>query len=341
MAYLDPPLFNAKEVDDLSELWNPLREAVEAFGDRIRENDVLFTGVLPEDIRAIHNQKISDALPKNPRGIWFPKPLHHLLSYRTEYDLEFFTDILEILTSFGFNVNQYDHAQRTCLIVALQSGHFKAVRWLSQHGANCTIGIRKDEHCFAPNPITILAGRCDGERHYTARDASLDLFDLFNTSENVNYHSKSSEQLPLHVALSSRSGAKVALHLIQMGANVSLADPQGRLPIELFIQNYSYKYQDELLFSLIPSCSIHVLKGLCILFGEDGYFQGQMSNFMHQLVQRIDLCEPISANIAIGVEDRRHQERRWSVPSDAIGPGFGESFLYMTVGQDIAIKNSL
>ena len=47
--------------------------------------------------------------------------------------------MLEVLLSFGFDVNEYysDTRLMTCLHLAIKNHHYNAIRWLVQHGADC------------------------------------------------------------------------------------------------------------------------------------------------------------------------------------------------------------
>ena len=187
-----------------------------------------------------HAKQIQDAIPPNPGDIscveisptsyvpsshtarvpdtYCPYPLCRLLNQDKFCPAEIPLSILELLVTAGFDVNGTAKVNgQTCLYSAIDSGHYNAVRWLVQHGADCNAIYYK------LTPIVYLASR---------PDMPLDLFQLLKTPENLN--DGTDKCLPLHEACSYRC-INSALHLISLGAEVDKIDGLYEcLPIECY-----------------------------------------------------------------------------------------------------------
>ena len=140
------------------ETWKPLKYEIKRLVDALCDLDDDKTKSV--DIITEHTMRIKTATPPDPWAIaiWYPKPIHHLLSVHPLQRTEIPLDVLEVLVSSGFDVNAYfntdgkdanedlcqekvcihDHEERiTCLHLAVKNYHYNAARWLVQHGADC------------------------------------------------------------------------------------------------------------------------------------------------------------------------------------------------------------
>ena len=141
------------------------------------------------DIIAEYTEMITNVIPSKPLDIWHPKAIHHLLSVRPLQRIEIPLDVLEVLVSSGFDVNEYqkgdgndsidfyeekdalDEERKTCLHLAIKNHHYNAARWLAKHGADCD----KESHNELKGnlvylaPISMLAMN---------QDAPMDLFNI-------------------------------------------------------------------------------------------------------------------------------------------------------------------
>ena len=185
------------------------------------------------DILMTHVGRIQNAIPSKPIDIWYPKPIHRLLSVSPLNRTEIPLDVLDVLMSCGFDINEYHesgenkmtclhlavtnrHYNVTCLHLAVKNRHYNAVKWLVQHGADCDKYSYDDYYDFECDirlydklitPISMLAGQ---------HDAPLDLFDTLKTPDPKT-------PKPLYVAV--RYGhTRIALHLIDQGADVNCID---------------------------------------------------------------------------------------------------------------------
>ena len=229
-----------------AETWKPLNDEIKSLVDTLCNLDNDETKSV--DIIAEHTERITNAIPPNPSDFWYPKPIHHLLFVRPLQRAEIPLDVLEVLVSSGFDVNQHHnsddkgdrcHGERmTCLHLAIKNRHYNAARWLVQHGADCDkcsydIAVSRD----LITPLSVLAAH---------KDALVDLLDLLITSENMNGNPHRQIALPLHVA-AEHGHVNIALHLIDQGASVNQVGINGRLPLHLSM----IKGHTELALSLI------------------------------------------------------------------------------------------
>ena len=209
-----------------------------------------------------HAKKLQDLMPQNPEnisrfvrtvsmreyddsGFWCPPdttfdifthyPLCRLLSKETFHPKEIPLRILELLVTAGLDVNHISDGQ-TSLHFAIDSGHYNAVRWLVEHGADCN-AMRGDT-----TPISLLA---------SCPNVPLDLFDLLKTPENLN--DGTDKSLPLHEAL-RRGRINSALYLISLGAEVNTIDSYKGLPIQFYINRWQDEFHEELFLKLLPRC---------------------------------------------------------------------------------------
>ena len=194
------------------QIWAPLMDEVSSLADTlcVLDNDETKSW----DILLEHVDKIQNAIPSKPIDTWYPKPIHRLLSVCPLNRIEIPLDLLDVLMSCRFDINEYyesNEREMTCLHLAIKNHHYNVVKWLVQRGANC------DKHSYdfwdwnsipySISPIAMLAGQ---------HDAPLDLFDTLKTSENLNSHT----QPPLYVAIHN-GHIRIARHLIDLGANVN------------------------------------------------------------------------------------------------------------------------
>ena len=186
-----------------------------------------------EDILAKHVGRIRNAIPSKPEHIQYPRPMHRILSIPPLKRIEMPLDVLDVLVSSGFDVNEHDEGEDlqpwsmfsqaekriTCLHIAVENHHYNAVRWLVQHGADCN----KTSYNRSPSivPITMLASN---------RDALLDLFDKLTTPKNLNYY----EYSPLHAAV-QHGNINIAQYLIELGASVNFMAGK-TLPLHIAVE---------------------------------------------------------------------------------------------------------
>ena len=228
----------AKQSKLRAETWKPLIDEIKSLKDTLCDLDNDETKSL--DIIAEYTKRITNAIPSKPIDIWYPKPIHQLLSVRPLQRVQIPLGVLEILVSSGFDidVNQYhnsddegDHCNirhMTCLHLAIKNRHYNAARWLVQRGAGCEKDSYDKEVCRdLVTPISVLA---------THPDAPVDLLDLLITPEIINGNPQRTIAPPLHLA-SEHGHANIALHLIDHGANVNqeFAGTNGRLPLHLSV----------------------------------------------------------------------------------------------------------
>ena len=89
------------------ETWKPLMGEIQSLVYTLCELDDDKTKSL--DIIAEHTERIKNAIPSKPIDIWYPKPIHHLLSVHPLQRIEIPLDVLEVLVSLGFDVNEGYH----------------------------------------------------------------------------------------------------------------------------------------------------------------------------------------------------------------------------------------
>ena len=212
--------------------WKPLKDEIKRMADTLGELDDDNTKSV--DIITEHTERIQNAVPSTPIDIWNPKPIHQILSVRPLQRIEIPLDVLEVLVSSGFDVNEYisyehEHASEkmTCLHLAIKNYRYNASRWLVQHGADCN-KTSYDRAISNSNiiPISVLAAH---------QDAPMDLLDLLITQENINGNPHRNTVLPLYVAV-QHGHANIAMHLIEQGANVSEESRNQNLPLHLAVR---------------------------------------------------------------------------------------------------------
>ena len=139
-----------------SEMWIQLIDEISSLVGTLHDLDNDETKSL--DIISEYCQWITNAIPSEPVDIWYPKPIHRLLSIRPLHRIEIPVDILDLLVASGFDVNKYyeDNAseeRKTCLHLAVENHHYSAVRWLVQHGADRNLCKMRVEQKVHPNVL--------------------------------------------------------------------------------------------------------------------------------------------------------------------------------------------
>ena len=232
-----------------------------------------------------HTQKIQDSIPSDRivRVSQLATPIHQLLKVGPLKRIEIPLDILELLTSAGFDVNYSDYGE-TCLNTAIKYNHYKAVRWLVEHGADCN---GSDCH-FAlkyhyASPIVELSRQ---------PNAPLDIFDLLKTRKNLN---SGHHYLPLHEALKYHN-TDSALHLIQLGSKIEVNDEHHNKPIDYYVDKYFDEFHEELFLKLIPHDSMTLVSEIGKIL-KDPYqrrnfeVMSQMVRYLLQYLIMTDLDE--------------------------------------------------
>ena len=212
---------------ECSTVWAPLIHEISSLVDTLHDLDNDETK--STDTIVGHTERIKSAIPPNPTAIWYPQPIHQLLSAHPFKRIEIPLDVLELLVSSDFDVNEYNEERITGLHLAIKNRHYNAARWLVQHGADCEKGsFYTVDNYWCITPIAMLA------RH---RDAPLDMFNLLKTPKNFTHVPKS--PLPLHVA-AENGHIETVHHLIKLGASVNQEDAHGirkRLPLHRAVAN--------------------------------------------------------------------------------------------------------
>ena len=213
-------------------VWKPLKDEIKRLVDTLIELDNDKTKSV--DITAEYTERIKKAVPSTPIAIGYPNPIHQILSVHQLQRIEIPLVVLEVLVSFGFDVNEYisyeheySNSRLTCLHLSIKNYHYNASRWLVQHGADCN-KTSYDRAISTSNiaPISVLAAH---------QDAPMDLIDLLITQENINGNPHRNTALPLHVAV-QHGQANIAMHLIEHGANVSEEGRNQSLPLHFAVR---------------------------------------------------------------------------------------------------------
>ena len=218
----------------------------------------------------------------------YPNPIHDLLAVGQLCWTEIPLDVIEMMITAGFSVNEYDE-RATCLYRAIEHQQFSIVRLLIDHNASCRYRYKNEKSIEKP-PIVLLASHTS---------APLDLLDLFATGATPHNLSKA-----LFKALSTTS-IQTAQHIIKLGASVDTPNKAGRLPIDEFVYENLWAYSDntdnaELVMCLLPprTKGEKILRLIVQILGktkhEDNAVVLQM---LHQLIQRLTFPQPIRIHI--------------------------------------------
>ena len=242
-------LFNEINTDnEKDEHWKPFVTEIENLKKTLLELDADDTrskeSIEEHAKRSIeeHAKRIKDAMPDDRQDMDWPAPLYRLLDVKPLQNIKIPLSVLELLVSLGFSVNECGKISESalypvylpCLHNAIINEHYDAARWLAERSANCDFNFSTE------SAIARLARNMN---------APLDLFDILKTPRNLNGNNVF---LPLHEAIQN-GNTESALHLINIGAEVSQADAHECLPIdyyvdyteqtqfheELFLQTYS------------------------------------------------------------------------------------------------------
>ena len=225
-----------------------------------------------------YTQRIQNALPPSSEIGLCPSPFKVLLDIRPLQRTKIPFDILELLLSAGFDVNDASGGEGTPLHIAVYTEQYGVIKWLVEHGADCNASYLGD------TPITRLA---------VYPDVLLELFDLLKTPENLN----GDYYLSLHEAVSA-THTKSALHLIQLGAEIDKIDVyRGLSPLACYVDSYTELYEEELFLKLIPADSKDIWNSLCRIFKERKHQYEVMSKMVHNLLQRFNNPSHVCLNL--------------------------------------------
>ena len=111
------------------QIWAPLMDEVNSLVDTLCVLDNDETESL--DILKEHVAKIQNAIPSKPIDTWYPKPIHRLLSVSPLNRIEIPLDLLNVLMSCRFDINEYyetGEKRMTCLHLAIKNHHYNVVR---------------------------------------------------------------------------------------------------------------------------------------------------------------------------------------------------------------------
>ena len=246
--------------------WKPLLEEIHKLKKTLLKLDTCDTD--PTDHFSEHAQWIQNSIPPIPTK-QIVVPIHQLLKVGPLKRIEVPLDVLEILTSAGFDVN-YRRDGETCLHVAVGNRHYKVVRWLVEHGADC-----EDNNIFDTSSISPIA--------FLTRypDVPLDLLDLLKTPTNLN----AADYPPLHEALRHRH-TDYALRLIQLGAKLDVKDAHHKIPLDIYVDAYLDEFCEELFMNLIPHHSMPLLSVVRKIL-QDRSYMFEMSQMVRYLLQHL------------------------------------------------------
>ena len=178
----------------------------------------------------------------------------------------------------------------TCLQVAIEQKHYKAVKHLVELGADCNLIDSEGK-----TPIARLA-------FYP--DVPLELFDMLKSDDNLN--NPVYMYLPLHTAVSF--GHVTSVHyLIKLGADVNQPDGRNRLPIEYYITKHRHEFNGELFEAVTPSssCSNGILRSICQALDEIQRHSLVRINILNRLLQQLILTDPLSVRMSVKFKGRK------------------------------------
>ena len=250
-----------------------------------------YADTTPVDIIDQHAERISQALPTDPDTFCLNFPIHELLSVGPLTKIEIPVEILKMLAlAPGLHMNNVDMEDKTCLQVAIEKKHYKAVKHLVELGADCNLIVDDDSIEGGKTPIAWLA---------SCPDVRLDLFDVLKTDDNLN--NPSCINLPLHTAVSFGHIASVH-YLIKLGADVNQHDDLNMLPIEHYIKKYTHELNEEL-FEVVtptsPSCSNGILKGICRALDEVPRNPLVRTKILNRLLPLLIPTHPLPVTISV------------------------------------------
>ena len=220
----------------------------------------------------------------------FPNPIHDLLSVGQLSRGEIPLDIIKMMITVGFDMNDTAGSPRyrgTCLKTAILCKHFNVVRLLVNHGAQCfslhfdSYGQQQLDDIPA---IVLLAGDST---------APQDLFDTLAPSAAGQLSDALCAAVLFHCT-------DTALHLIKLGASVDKSNVArvqthdtifangSHLPI-FYLNANSTTFTEELLAHLLPSraSSVDIFRPLCRFLRKTDNDKTIVWNVLQQLIQRL------------------------------------------------------
>ena len=220
---------------------------------------------------------------RSAADVQFLNPIHDLLSVghltRTEIPL----DVITLMITAGFSVNDIGDATTgehtnyrgaTCLYRAIEYHQYNVVKLLVNY-AECDYSKHHDKR----PQIELLASH---------PNPPLDLFDMLATSHNLSE--------ALCVAVWAHR-TETALHLIKLGARVNVADKKSKLPIDYFVASYTDTFNAELFMSLLPSRTKgeNIIRFICGLLKNAEH--DNVLQMLQQLIQRLNFASSLKVFI--------------------------------------------
>ena len=200
-----------EEIDKLKQTLCELDVNGSTFSYRIKEHARRLQAKIPPNpgdisclVKILPTSYDPSVRPARVPDTYCPYPLCRLLNKDKCCPKEIPLSILELLVTAGLDVNgtSYNYYQKgqTCLHAAIDSGHFNAVRWLVEHGADCNAKV---------NGQTCLHSAIDSG-HYNAVKLLLE--------RGADCNAKGNGQTCLHSAIDSGRYDVVTL-LVEHGAD--------------------------------------------------------------------------------------------------------------------------
>ena len=227
----------------------------------------------------------------------FPNPIHDLLSVGQLSRGEIPLDIIKMMITVGFGINEGGPYGGTCLETAIGHKHYNVVRLLINHGAQ-RFSLHFDSYGQQQlddiPAIVLLAGDST---------APQDLFDILALSGHL------SDALCAAVLFGCTN---TALHLTKLGAKVDRANVAkvlihntiyaygSDLPI-FYLNANTTTFTEELFAHLLPSraSSVDIFRPLCRLLRKTDHDKTIVWNVLQQLIQRLAFIEkPLTTQLS-------------------------------------------
>ena len=143
-----------QEIDELKRTLHELVADDPNFTVRIADHIKRIENAIPsnpKDISCLIKDLSYEGLDPNCMHIYCDYPLSRLV-HGSKVPLDILQQLVKLLVSAGFDINGGIKGA-TCLHVAVSSGHYDAVRWLVEYGADRNVETGKN------TPISLLAAK--------------------------------------------------------------------------------------------------------------------------------------------------------------------------------------